>query len=93
MSASTASFSSGPSAMRLMEVPFTIPRESTPSRLLAFTRRSSFSTQMELLNSLAFWMKNVAGLACRPTWLFTTASFIYIAFSPQRCIRILRTIG
>src|SRR5699024_8531795 len=36
MSASTASFSSGPSAMRLMEVPFTIPRESTPSRLLAF---------------------------------------------------------
>ena len=39
----------------------------TPSRLFAFTRRSSFSTQMEDLNSLAFWMKKVAGRACRPT--------------------------
>ena len=34
---------------------------------LALTRRSSFSTQMEDLNSLAFWMKNVAGRAWSPT--------------------------
>ena len=32
-------------------------------RDLAFTLRSSFSTQIEDLYSLAFWMKNVAGLA------------------------------
>ena len=50
-------------AMRLMVVPLTTPRDRTPRRLLAFTLRSSFSTQMELLNSLAFWMKKVAGRA------------------------------
>ena len=54
LSAATASFSSLPSASRVMVVPFVMPRDSTPSRLLAFTRRSSFSTQMPLLNSLAF---------------------------------------
>ena len=44
-----------------------IPMDRTPSKLLALTRRSSFSTQIELLNSLAFWIKNVAGRACSPT--------------------------
>ena len=43
------------------------PKESTPRRLLALTLRSSFSTQMEDLYSLAFWMKKVAGRACKPT--------------------------
>ena len=52
-----ASFSSTPSATMLTVVPFTMPRESTPRRLFAFTRRSSLSIQMLLLNSLAFWMK------------------------------------
>ena len=42
------------------------------------TRRSSFSTQMPLLNSLAFWMKKVAGLACRPTSLLTVISCVYM---------------
>ena len=42
------------------------------------TRRSSFSTQMPLLNSFAFWIKNVAGLACRPTSLFTVISCVYM---------------
>ena len=65
--ASTASFSSGPSAISLMGVPFTMPRDRTPSRLFALTFRSSFYTQIALLNSLAFWIKNVAGLACSPT--------------------------
>ena len=64
---STAACSSAPSAMMRMVVPPTMPRDRTPSRLFAFTRRSSFSTQMEDLNSLAFWMKKVAGRACRPT--------------------------
>ena len=44
--------------MRVMLVPFTIPRDSTPSRLLALTRRSSFSTQMPLLNSLVQFKKD-----------------------------------
>ena len=57
----TACSSSAPSAIMRMVVPPTIPRERTPSRLFAFTRRSSFSTQMEDLNSFAFWIKNVAG--------------------------------
>lgn len=52
--ASTASFSSTPSAISDVVVPFTMPSDSTPRRLLALTRRSSFSTQMPLLNSLAF---------------------------------------
>ena len=64
---STAACSSAPSAMMRMVVPPTIPRDRTPSRLFAFTRRSSFSTQMEDLNSFAFWIKKVAGRACRPT--------------------------
>ena len=34
-------------------------------------------------------VKKVAGRACRPTWLFTTASFIYISVIPLSCIRIL----
>ena len=42
-------------------------RDSTPRRLLAFTLLSSFSTHTEDLNSFAFWIKNVAGRACRPT--------------------------
>ena len=63
---STAVCSSTPSAITRIEVPPTIPSERTPRRLLAFTRRSSFSTQIEALNSLAFWMKKVAGRACRP---------------------------
>lgn len=53
-SASTASFSSLPSAISVTVVSFIMPRLSTPSRLFALTRRSSFSTQMPLLNSLAF---------------------------------------
>ena len=53
-SVAIASSSSEPSAMIVMVVPFTMPRESTPRRLLAFTRLYSFSTQMLLLNSLAF---------------------------------------
>ena len=61
-----------------MGVPFTMPRDSTPNRLLALTRRSSFSTQMPLLNSLAFWIKNVAGRACKPTSLLTVISCVYM---------------
>ena len=44
-----------------------IPSESTPSKLFALTRLSSFSTQMLDVNSLAFCIKNVAGRACNPT--------------------------
>lgn len=62
-SVAIASFSSTPSATMFTAVPFTIPSESTPSRLFALTRRSSLSIQMLLLNSLAFWMKKVAGRA------------------------------
>ena len=51
------------SAIILICVPPTIPRERIPRRDFAFTRRSSFSIQMEDLNSFAFWMKNVAGRA------------------------------
>ena len=46
--------------MMRMVVPPTMPRLRTPSRDFALTRRSSFSTQMEDLYSLAFWMKKVA---------------------------------
>ena len=53
-SVAIAASSSAPSAMMVMAVPFTLPRDRTPSRLLALTRRYSFSTQMLLLNSLAF---------------------------------------
>ena len=63
----TASCSSEPSAMILIVVPPTIPSERIPRRLFAFTLLSSFSTQIDDLYSLAFWMKNVAGLACKPT--------------------------
>ena len=38
----------------------------------------TFSTQMEDLYSLAFWIKKVAGLAWRPTWFFTSTSFMHI---------------
>lgn len=37
-----------------------------------------FSTQMEDLNSFAFWMKKVAGRACNPTWFSTVTSFTNI---------------
>src|SRR5699024_406101 len=59
----TAVSSSGPSAIILIEVPPIMPRERTPKRLLSFTLLSSFSTQMEDLNSFAFWIKKVAGRA------------------------------
>ena len=35
-------------------------------KALGLARRSSFSTQMEQVCSLAFWTKNVAGLAYNP---------------------------
>ena len=43
-----------PSAIKVISVPLTMPRDSTPSKLLAFTRRSSNSIQIEHLNSFAF---------------------------------------
>ena len=88
MSASTASFSSGPSAIRLMDVPFTIPQGKNAQQALGVNPALVLfhpDGALELVGLL----KNVAGLACRPTWLFTTASFIYIAF-PPRCVCILR---
>jgi len=52
-----------PSAIIRMVVPPTIPKDKTPRRLFALTLLSSFSTQIEDLNSLAFWIKKVAGRA------------------------------
>ena len=53
-SSSTACSSSGPPAMILIFVPPIMPSERTPRRLFALTLLSSFSTQIEDLNSLAF---------------------------------------
>ena len=50
----TASFSSAPSASSVMVVPLTIPRDSTPSKLLAFTRRSSIQILLCVLIYLVF---------------------------------------
>ena len=44
-----AASSSAPSAMMVIAVPLTIPRERTPRRLFALTLLSSFSIQIELL--------------------------------------------
>ena len=41
--------SSCPSATKVMVIPLAIPSERTPSKLLALTRRSSFSTHTEHL--------------------------------------------
>ena len=75
---STAACSSAPSAMMRMVVPPTMPKDKTPSKLFAFTLRSSFSTQMDYLDSFAFWIINVAGRACKPTWFCTTTSLTYM---------------
>jgi hypothetical protein len=50
----TACSSSGPPAMIRISVPPMMPSERTPRRLFAFTLRSSFSTQIDDLNSFAF---------------------------------------
>ena len=67
-----------PSPLNPPLVPPMIPKDNTPKRLLALTRRSSFSIQIADLNSLAFCIKKVAGRACNPTWFCTITSFTYI---------------
>ena len=76
-SPSTASPSSIPSAIKVMAVPLEMPRESTPSRLFALTRQSSFSIQIELLKELAFLRE---GLRCCKSLHHEKSYFLSLRF-------------
>ena len=58
---SSASFSSGPSAIILISISLNMPRDNTFKRLFALTLASRLSIQIELLYSLAFAENTDAG--------------------------------
>ena len=59
-SASSASPASAPSAVIVIRVPAPMDRESTPSRLLALTLLSPYTTRTTLVKRLAVWMNRAA---------------------------------
>ena len=59
-SASSASPASAPSAVIVIRAPAPMDRESTPSRLLALTLLSPYTTRTTLVKRLAVWMNRAA---------------------------------